>query len=504
MARKRHHRTDRRRWPLSAVIGLLLLAGLALWQVGGSLATMGWRQAQGEIVESEIRQFRADDTLLYRFHLRYRYRVDDSAYIGRRASAGGLLDTTRLEPDDAAGSGLLSHLQRRFPLPRIGDPAVLLDQAARYPAGQPVAVHYDPRQPQRAVLEPGVKLRVLGLLLGLAVVVVLFGVAGMLLRRAWSSLRSPGPRRSGWRSQFGYLLVALTGVALIAASYGGEQAALAEPLPLLSPDTLCGGDDDGGSPWSRLDFVVPTAPRWYPTGLAKPAFAECASDQLTRLDAATLSHTRLNALLGCRIALEATPETAVMLDFGSDTPPDAVALPRYQQAHRFDGVDIALWLLSARHDGSPVPGRRRWQGRLVRSSDFALNRGLLAGRGFELLGELQRLPFVLLSDQAAPVPQWSPSLHPVDECALLSVPAELADRIGQQDARWTLRRRSNRHGWPEPGVAAQRPLLLEAVSEREWREQQGFWWRGLRQAGIVLALIGLVPAVLLLSRPRAG
>jgi hypothetical protein len=89
-----------------------------------------WPVAPGEIIASQVEQprtHRSDEEADCTFTVRYRYRAGGKDYESHRVRFGGQAHTTRLQAEE------------------------LTD---KYPVGARVRVHYNPRKPSEAVLEP--------------------------------------------------------------------------------------------------------------------------------------------------------------------------------------------------------------------------------------------------------------------------------------------------------------------------------------------------------------
>jgi len=114
---------------LALVLGgalVLLLAQLKLWE---ARRRRTWPAVMGWVVRSQAQQVATDTGYVYRADIAYDYTVGARKYTGQRV---------------------------RFAEPGYGpkaqrDAALLTVQ--HYPVGQPMAVYYDPRHPEHAVLE---------------------------------------------------------------------------------------------------------------------------------------------------------------------------------------------------------------------------------------------------------------------------------------------------------------------------------------------------------------
>jgi hypothetical protein len=147
----------------TALLWTRIIAGFCVFIVGGLLKTIwqrrnevakgkSWPAVAGQVISSaiEIPETRiSDDEPDCRVNVRYRYQVNAVDYECGRIGFGGPEDMTEIAAE-----------------------AVV----AKYAAGTPVRVHYDPKHPGRAVLD-GAKANGLGIWLALAV----FGSIGMVL-----------------------------------------------------------------------------------------------------------------------------------------------------------------------------------------------------------------------------------------------------------------------------------------------------------------------------------
>ncbi len=132
---------------LAAICGAFLLFGVLAavdlaFEVRDGLAARAWPTVEGEVTMSRRHQGRSR---LKDFE--YRYTIDGQDYENWRAA---FVRVPYVNP---------------------------LHEA--YPAGRRVAVHYDPDDPERAVIEPGAPL--LGVLVESLVSAVMFGIAGVLV-----------------------------------------------------------------------------------------------------------------------------------------------------------------------------------------------------------------------------------------------------------------------------------------------------------------------------------
>lgn len=119
---------------VGAAVGLLLAAGFLynfLRLRGTARAAQGWSRVEGEIIASGVDlppTHTSDDATDAAAVIRYRYHAGGTLHEGDRIGFGGPTLTTRM---------------------------IAAKHAARYPIGAKVDVYVDPRNPARAVLEPG-------------------------------------------------------------------------------------------------------------------------------------------------------------------------------------------------------------------------------------------------------------------------------------------------------------------------------------------------------------
>ena len=133
---------------------LLGYSGAADWYAG--VQSESWPTAPGTVLVSEVVRIPGHGRVghSYRGHVEYRYRIGTRTYLGDRVSFGR---------EGVLGDG--SEDSRRV--------------VTRFPGAQDVQVHYDPSDPDRAVLDPGwTWSAMLRVATGLIIVLV-----GMLLRR---------------------------------------------------------------------------------------------------------------------------------------------------------------------------------------------------------------------------------------------------------------------------------------------------------------------------------
>ncbi|WP_189072106.1 DUF3592 domain-containing protein [Deinococcus sedimenti] len=145
-------------------VGAVLL-GFGVWQSGQSLRAAGWPVATGTVTRSQaVPAGRLAERRGWRPEVQYTYRADGLTYRGER------LNFFRLNTTSLRGA-------RRI--------------LERYPVGQPVAVHYDPRRPSRSVLQVG---------LGLSWPLWLLGAASLTLGGAvwWAGRGGERWGGQGW------------------------------------------------------------------------------------------------------------------------------------------------------------------------------------------------------------------------------------------------------------------------------------------------------------------
>lgn len=123
---------------LAGAVVMLLILGISIWRAIGS---EGWPRTVGQIMGAEVIGGGDGGTA----HVSYRYEVKGRGYQGSRVRFGGM---------------------------RQGWTAATWD-VADYRVGRTVNVAYDPSDPERSVLEPGVHR---DLVMSFVAAVVLFGV----------------------------------------------------------------------------------------------------------------------------------------------------------------------------------------------------------------------------------------------------------------------------------------------------------------------------------------
>jgi hypothetical protein len=152
--------------PAALLIYLVLFAGGALLIVAGftareALAARAWPTAEGWVSSASVVEYPSgeDGAPLYAADVHYFFYIGEQIYRGTRIR----LDD-RSSPDRAAAEAV----------------------AARYSRGQQVIIHYNPRSPAQALLEPGFPAG-LWLPAGLGAFLTLAGAglaAGRFLRRS--------------------------------------------------------------------------------------------------------------------------------------------------------------------------------------------------------------------------------------------------------------------------------------------------------------------------------
>ncbi len=141
-------------------VGLLfaIRPAVGLWRGD---ASRSWPATDGRIVSSDIKISRTigyytPSSSVYLPHIRYEYSAGGRTYTADRFAFGAKGFTQRDEAE------------------RVVE---------RYPVGERVLVHYDPRNPRRVVLEPGVNSRpAIKRVSGLGLLLVLIGVLLLLVR----------------------------------------------------------------------------------------------------------------------------------------------------------------------------------------------------------------------------------------------------------------------------------------------------------------------------------
>ena len=480
------------RWAWRFALALVLVGGIGVWQLADRVLSLDWQQTEGEITRAEIRQLDGGDDRLYYFSLRYRYRVDGQEHIGRRATVSGFMDATRLEDSVVEGKG--NWLSKRFPIPRVEYPEDLAPYTDAYPAGQPVTVHYDPEKPTRAALTRQTDWRWVSFLVVLLIMTLIAALAAWIFgrlrggsaRRSSSGDRTPVRSAEPARRHWGLVLVGVLGLVIASCSYYQERQAAATPPAAVALADLC-GQPDNHPPWARVTATVLPSPRWQRTGLAEPAWASCPQEEPMALTP-PLQFQQMMDLQGCVVAIEGTGTRTAALEL--DPGPPALM----QQAHLFTSPETSAWTLAVPAHEPAARERQRWVGRLTLVRDLRSNRPELGWNWQSLAPALAAAPFVILSDRPVAVPNLEPPLHLVGQCAVITVPHELAAAVGSPH-EWWVRPLPNARRWPGPFTAT-RPLLLRAATSDQYQADRTFWWRGLRWFGQTLALFGLVPVLI--------
>ncbi len=150
-------------------VGMLVVACWAVYMVGSNiwfgLMSPGWETTQGTVVkaalEGSIRKF--SPTVVYR------YQVNGKAY-----------ENNRISFPDTSGSG---------------DPDIVFKKlTAKYPPGGGCRVHYDPANPARSCLEPGVSYLMLCVIGPVAIGFLVLAVAAIRYG-LWERKYGPTPLR---------------------------------------------------------------------------------------------------------------------------------------------------------------------------------------------------------------------------------------------------------------------------------------------------------------------
>lgn len=133
-------------------------------------ASPEWPQVQGVIEQSQVAESKTKGKTNYYADIRYRYDVEGTAHSSGRVAFGSYQSTDRT-PHEAL--------------------------VARYPAGSPVTVYYQPDAPESAVLEPGAAGQAWMMPgFGVAFILAGIGVAALLPRfaRKSSSIADASPQ----------------------------------------------------------------------------------------------------------------------------------------------------------------------------------------------------------------------------------------------------------------------------------------------------------------------
>lgn len=126
----------------------------SIWNLLEALASRRWATTGGVVVVSSLQQSRdSEGGFTYRSEVSYRYTVNGAEFVSSRARFGDGLSFSWSAP--------------------------AVRTVRRYPTGAAVVVHYDPDEPDHAVLEPGVSGYIFG---GLAfgVVFAALGVSAIV------------------------------------------------------------------------------------------------------------------------------------------------------------------------------------------------------------------------------------------------------------------------------------------------------------------------------------
>ena len=116
---------------LLLTVGATGLVLRSIWHLLSALESRSWPEARGIVMASKLQEERdSEGGRLYQARVSYRYTVDGGEFVGDRACFGD---------SDQMGWSLFA---RKI--------------VARYRPGDAVTVYYDPSQPRKAVLEPGI------------------------------------------------------------------------------------------------------------------------------------------------------------------------------------------------------------------------------------------------------------------------------------------------------------------------------------------------------------
>ncbi len=149
------------KWFQAAVCGLgavLILAGLYMWRAGS--ATRSYTRTRGRVVRAEVEEIprtSEEGGPGFRPLVRYAFEARGRTYESERISIG---EASGLESSDAQDAR------------RIVD---------RYPSGAEVDVWFDPRDPGRSVLVPGIPRA--EIVVAVAIGIALVGIGMFLLAR---------------------------------------------------------------------------------------------------------------------------------------------------------------------------------------------------------------------------------------------------------------------------------------------------------------------------------
>jgi len=139
--------------------GAVFVLGILLSDIPTGIASQGWPTTEGNIISSRLeehmfKEYEGDyykDTVAY---IRYQYSVNGISY----------------------SSSAVNSTNAPFYPARIG---------SRYPVGKDVTVHYNPRNPSKAVLETGIVLNeeafdvISGYITGAGVFIMVLGLSGL-------------------------------------------------------------------------------------------------------------------------------------------------------------------------------------------------------------------------------------------------------------------------------------------------------------------------------------
>ncbi len=452
-----------KRWLI--VIAVLTAIGSVQWLTGAR--TGDWVTGTGEITRSEIRSHRGiggGD----RWHLSIRYRFDANGqtWEGSRVVPGGMLGAgvdQATSPD--SGAGWLTRLfWRAAPLAGSEHPDALFPWSALYPVGRTVTVFYDPDDPSHAVLTREYANPWFAFAIAIGLLALLWLPIAAVFR--WIG-RHLGEFRGIRRMTLAFGILGLA-VGLLGL-WRGEMAARAVP-PLLPESGTCPWIDQrpGFVRFDAPQIASPTAPE--ATGLASPPYARC--------DGA-------DPAPGCLVdlTLEVVPDGIPLQIPGLTIPTDDVGLQTVliPPSAALPATAILTQLSTGRDASTP----RRFLGRLVRVAALAHVRPEVVRL---LGGAMQGATHVLLADRAVRVPPAS-RLVPLDDCAVLSIPAG-ADPILYAEIR------PNRLELDGPLGPASRALLLEGMDVVTYRKEARTGWDLLAQLGWLMAAGGLLPWLL--------
>ncbi len=136
---------------LFVIVGVAMLA-LAIRGLRIGIASRKWPATGGEILESRVEEESDEGSIRYVAKVKYRYCVG-----GREFTADEITFKAYAVDEKSAEATV-----------------------ARYPVGSRPQVHYDPRRPDHAVLEPGTSPGVVAILIVFLLAYSAFGVAMVL------------------------------------------------------------------------------------------------------------------------------------------------------------------------------------------------------------------------------------------------------------------------------------------------------------------------------------